>query len=110
MVHLASIPDDREAERVDGGSRRASMAAAASRKASMAVGAGGTSLVTNLKKKLGAMQFPEEEDTFTTTVYGSRFAACDLPKTEMPEYEMPKEVAFRLIKDDLSLDGNPMLK
>jgi glutamate decarboxylase len=106
MVHLASIPDDREAERVDGGSRRASMAAAASRKASMAAGVG---LVSNLKKKL-AMQFPEEDDTFTTTVYGSRFAACDLPKTEMPELEMPKEVAFRLIKDDLSLDGNPMLK
>jgi glutamate decarboxylase len=23
---------------------------------------------------------------------------------------MPKEVAYRLIKDELSLDGNPMLK
>lgn len=23
---------------------------------------------------------------------------------------MPKEVAYRMIKDDLSLDGNPMLK
>lgn len=108
MVHLASIPDDREAERVDGGSRRASMAAVASRKASMAANVG-TGLVTNLKNKL-TMQYPEEDDTFTTTVYGSRFAACDLPKTEMPELEMPKEIAFRLIKDDLSLDGNPMLK
>lgn len=49
-------------------------------------------------------------DTFTTTVYGSRFAAEDLPKHEMPECEMPKEVAYRMIKDDLSLDGNPMLK
>jgi len=49
-------------------------------------------------------------DTFTTTVYGSRFAAEDLPKHEMPENEMPKEVAYRMIKDDLSLDGNPMLK
>ena len=49
-------------------------------------------------------------DTFTTTVYGSRFAAQDLPKHEMPECEMPKEVAYRMIKDDLSLDGNPMLK
>jgi glutamate decarboxylase len=48
-------------------------------------------------------------DTFTTTVYGSRFAAEDLPKHEMPENEMPKEVAYRMIKDDLSLDGNPML-
>ena len=49
-------------------------------------------------------------DTFTTSVYGSRFAAEDLPKHEMPECEMPKEVAYRMIKDDLSLDGNPMLK
>jgi glutamate decarboxylase len=49
-------------------------------------------------------------DTFTTTIYGSRFAAEDLPKYEMPECEMPKEVAYRMIKDDLSLDGNPMLK
>ncbi|KAI6709449.1 hypothetical protein JHW43_008027 [Diplocarpon mali] len=51
-----------------------------------------------------------ENDSFTTTVYGSRFAAEDLPKHEMPEKEMPKEVAYRMIKDDLSLDGNPMLK
>jgi glutamate decarboxylase len=51
-----------------------------------------------------------DEDSFTTTVYGSRFAAEDLPKHEMPEKEMPKEVAYRMIKDDLSLDGNPMLK
>jgi glutamate decarboxylase len=49
-------------------------------------------------------------DTFTTTVYGSRFATEDLPKHEMPECEMPKEVACRIIRDHLSLDGNPMLK
>jgi len=52
---------------------------------------------------------PANDDTFTTTVYGSRFAAQDLPQHEMPEGEMPKEVAYRMIKDDLSLDGNPML-
>jgi len=49
-------------------------------------------------------------DTFTSSVYGSRYATQDLPRTEMPEREMPKEVAYRMIKDDLSLDGNPMLK
>lgn len=43
------------------------------------------------------------------TIYGSRFAAQELPRHEMPEREMPKEVAFRLIKDDLTLDGNPVL-
>lgn len=49
-------------------------------------------------------------DAFTTSVYGSKFAAEDLPKHEMPETEMPKEVAYRMIKDDLSLDESPMLK
>lgn len=50
------------------------------------------------------------EETYATSVYGSRFAAEDLPKDEMPEEEMPREVAYRLIKDELSLDGNPILK
>lgn len=50
------------------------------------------------------------EESYATSVYGSRFAAEDLPKDHMPEVEMPKEVAYRLIKDELSLDGNPILK
>ncbi|OHW90930.1 glutamate decarboxylase [Colletotrichum incanum] len=55
------------------------------------------------------LQLADEEDCYTTSVYGSRFANQDLPKSEMPENEMPKEVAYRMIKDELSLDGNPML-
>lgn len=51
-----------------------------------------------------------EDDLYTTSVYGSRFATQDLPNHEMPENEMPKEIAYKLIKDELSLDGNPMLK
>lgn len=51
-----------------------------------------------------------EEDDFSTSVYGSRFATEQLPQHEMPEREMPREVAYRMIKDELSLDGNPMLK
>ena len=50
------------------------------------------------------------EDEFTASVYGSKFAAADIPRHEMPEGEMPKEVAYRLIKDDLTLDGVPTLK
>lgn len=38
------------------------------------------------------------EDSFTASVYGSRYAALDLPKHEMPEDEMPREVAYRMIK------------
>lgn len=56
------------------------------------------------------MQLSNYQDEFTTSVYGSRFAAMDLPRHHMPENEMPKDVAYRMIKDDLSLDNNPMLK
>lgn len=55
-----------------------------------------------------ALDEPHEHDYYSS-VYGSRFAAEDLPKEEMPEKEMPREVAYRMIKDELSLDGNPML-
>ncbi|KAI1389139.1 glutamate decarboxylase [Hypoxylon trugodes] len=56
-----------------------------------------------------SLQLSNDEDSFTTSVYGSKFAAEDLPKHEMPEGEMPKDIAYRMIKDELSLDGNPML-
>jgi glutamate decarboxylase len=52
----------------------------------------------------------EQGDQFMTSVYASKYAAQDLPKHEMPEGGMPKEVAYRMIKDETSLDGNPMLK
>ena len=80
MVHLAQIPNEDDSTKP---------------------------LVDGLKK----VKFETvEDDCFTTSVYASRFAALDLPRNEMPEHEMPKEVAYRMIKDDLSLDGNPMLK
>lgn len=50
------------------------------------------------------------ENEFTANVYGSRFAAQDLPRHEIPEQEMPRDVAYRMIKDDLTLDGTPTLK
>lgn len=56
------------------------------------------------------MQLSNYEDEFTTSVYGSRFAGMDLPRHHMPECEMPRDIAYRMIKDDLSLDNNPMLK
>ncbi|KAI1266344.1 glutamate decarboxylase [Xylariaceae sp. FL1019] len=69
------------------------------------------SSVATLPKELKKLnlQLSNDDDSFTTSVYGSKFAAEDLPKHEMPEGEMPKEVAYRMIKDELSLDGNPML-
>jgi glutamate decarboxylase len=81
MVHLTSIPKDNELQKP---------------------------LVEGMEKlNIGTSA---QADSFTTSVYGSKFAAEDLPKHEMPEGAMPKEVAYRMIKDDLSLDGNPMLK
>ena len=55
------------------------------------------------------IKFDPEGGDQNCSIYGSRFATQELPAHEMPETEMPKEVAYRLIKDDLSLDGNPML-
>lgn len=55
------------------------------------------------------ISFDQAEDDQTVSVYGSRFAAQEIPAHEMPEEEMPKEIAYRMIRDDLSLDGNPML-
>lgn len=63
-----------------------------------------------ITKRVDSIQLEDTEDEFSTTVYGTPFATQQLPHTEMPEREMPREVAYRMIKDDLSLDGNPMLK
>ncbi|KAK2839203.1 hypothetical protein FQN49_006374 [Arthroderma sp. PD_2] len=63
-----------------------------------------------LLERVDTLDLDEPQDHHHySSVYGSRFAAEDLPTDEMPEQEMPKEVAYRMIKDDLSLDGNPML-
>ncbi|XWX00577.1 hypothetical protein V2A60_008598 [Cordyceps javanica] len=63
----------------------------------------------DLHHKASQLHLAEYNDDFTTSVYGSRFAREDLPKNHMPEGEMPKEVAYQMIKDQLSLDGNPKL-
>ena len=80
MVHLASVPNDKAT------------------KAPLVKGMENLNIEPN-----------DAEDEVTASVYGSRFAAQSLPLHEMPEKEMPKEVAYRMIRDDLSLDGNPML-
>lgn len=80
MVHLASVPNDSDVQ---------------------------APLVDGLEKV--KLEQPNEDDYHMVSVYGSRFAAEQLPRHEMPEHEMPKEIAYRMIRDDLSLDGNPML-
>ncbi|KAF2714924.1 glutamate decarboxylase [Pleomassaria siparia CBS 279.74] len=51
----------------------------------------------------------DEADDYAATVYGSKWAAQDLPRHTMPDREMPSQVAYRMIKDDLTLDGTPTL-
>lgn len=51
----------------------------------------------------------DSQDDFTS-VYGSRYAIQDLPSADIPDESMPPEIAYRMIKDELSLDNNPKLK
>ncbi|KAK9437490.1 glutamate decarboxylase [Metarhizium brunneum] len=61
------------------------------------------------QKARSTLKLSSEEDSLTTSVYGSRFAEQELPRLTMPERAMPREIAYRMIKDDLSLDNNPKL-
>ncbi|CAG8749188.1 12766_t:CDS:10, partial [Racocetra persica] len=49
------------------------------------------------------------EQNFSTLIYGSRWTIEPIPKYSLPDKEMPPHVAYKLIKDDLQLDGNPVL-
>jgi glutamate decarboxylase len=69
MVHLSAIPTEKEVS---------------------------TPVLEGLDK-LG-FELGKEDDHFAASVYGSRYAACELPRHEMPEKEMPREVAYRMIK------------
>ncbi|QPG97540.1 hypothetical protein C2857_006498 [Epichloe festucae Fl1] len=69
-----------------------------------------TDKMAELADKAGnLLELSSDADEFTTSVYGSRFAEQDLPRFKMPERAMPREIAYRMIKDDLSLDNNPKL-
>ncbi|KAF9889444.1 hypothetical protein FE257_007346 [Aspergillus nanangensis] len=50
-----------------------------------------------------------DESSISPYVYASRYAAEELPEHAMADKEMPAEVAYKMIKDELSLDGNPLL-
>jgi glutamate decarboxylase len=82
MVHLAAIPTDEDIQ---------------------APTISGHSL-----EKLKLENIPEDDDNFTTIVYGSKYAVLDLPKYEMPDEPMPKEVAYRMIKYVPVLKTHPL--
>lgn len=101
MVHLAAVHDKTQKGHGHHASGGGSSQAPAS--APSAVTASLTAAVSRLK-------LTSEPDVYTTSVYGSRFAGNDLPSNEIPEGAMPKDIAYRLIQDHLSLDNNPKLK
>ena len=58
------------------------------------------------KKDLGKMSHHKQYHALT---YGSRYMAAPIPKYRMPRKGIPAEIAYRVIKDELNLDGNPSL-
>ncbi|KAJ8662801.1 glutamate decarboxylase [Lichtheimia ornata] len=59
--------------------------------------------------RLSGDQADESLKDHNTTIYGTRWATEEIPRYDMPKEEMPSNVAYRLIKDELALDGNPAL-
>ncbi|KJZ68260.1 hypothetical protein HIM_12346 [Hirsutella minnesotensis 3608] len=98
MVHLSAIHHETKSA--------ATKASAAVSAASSSLGGPDTKLAD---KAQSLLRLSDDADDFSTSIYGSRFACEDLPRNRMPENQMPRDVAYRMIKDDLSLDNNPRL-
>ncbi|CAG8776171.1 13186_t:CDS:2, partial [Acaulospora morrowiae] len=59
-----------------------------------------------LSHAISDARIEEEKDEcgnriFSSTIYGTRWAIKPIPRYELPEEEMPPEVAYKLIKDAL---------
>jgi glutamate decarboxylase len=50
-----------------------------------------------------------DPDESIEPLYGSRYALAPIPKHRLPAGEMPAATAARLVRDELTLDGNPTL-
>lgn len=61
-----------------------------------------------LSEKVDLRKLDKEEKVQAST-YGTRFFSQSVPKYEIPDEGMPAYAAYRLIHDDLNLDGNPAL-
>ncbi|CAG8495381.1 2172_t:CDS:10 [Ambispora gerdemannii] len=67
-----------------------------------------------LSNAISASRLSDSEQTdvqkgFSSTIYGTRWSIEPIPRFELPKDEMPANVAYRFIKDELALDGNPLL-
>ncbi len=61
-----------------------------------------------ISKKRAIRTMPPEDRLLSVT-YGSRAFSREIPRFEIPEKGIPAEAAYRLIADELNLDGNPAL-
>ncbi len=50
-----------------------------------------------------------DSDRGHSTTYSTRYFSEPVPKHQIPEKGMPADAAYRLIRDELNLDGNPCL-
>ncbi|RIB14562.1 pyridoxal phosphate-dependent transferase [Gigaspora rosea] len=62
-----------------------------------------------LSRLISDAHLDKEKEAFSTSVYGSRWDIEPIPKYSLPDNEMPAKIAYKLIRDDLQLDGNPVL-
>lgn len=48
-------------------------------------------------------------DDYLTSIYGSRWSSEPIPKNEIPEHQLSPDVAYRIVSDEMNLNGNPAL-
>jgi len=61
-----------------------------------------------LSKKVRLSTMPEDRQSHSLA-YGSRYVTEPVPKYTLPRRSMPADVAYRIVHDELNLDGNPAL-
>jgi glutamate decarboxylase len=49
------------------------------------------------------------DDSIHAPTYAGRYFSREVPKKRVPEHGMPADAAYRLVHDELELDGNPLL-
>ncbi|TPX57340.1 glutamate decarboxylase [Powellomyces hirtus] len=53
--------------------------------------------------------YPTRTTNVDGDIYGSAYSREPIPRFEMPEGEMPPRISYQFIRDELALDGNPVL-
>ena len=61
-----------------------------------------------LSKKVSTEELDHASQLLASS-YGSRYISSPVPKYELPEEQMPANIAYQLIHDEMNLDGNPAM-